>query len=234
VAEVRASPLSSEKLRETADAAVGDVQSGSTVMVGGFGDAGVPFALIDALVRRGVTDLSIVANNCGTGERGLAALFKHGMVRRVYASFPAQAGNGHFAESFRSGRTELVLIPQGTLAERIRAAGAGLGGILTPTGVDTLVAEGKQVVLVDGRSYLLELPLHADVALVRAHTADTSGNLRYRLSSRNFNPVMAMAARCTIAEVERLVEVGALDPDDVHTPGVFVDRLFVAPAGRRE
>ena len=217
-----------DKLRSSATAAIAEVRDGDTLMVGGFGDAGVPFALLDALVERGVKDLTVIANNCGTGERGLAALFRHRMVLRVFASFPAQPGNHHFAESYRSGQTELVLVPQGTLVERIRAAGAGLGGVLTPTGVGTLVAEGKDVIVVDDRPYLLEKPLHADVALVKAHVADASGNLRYRLSSRNFNPIMATAARLTIAEVESLVELGALDPDDVHTPGVYVDRMFVS------
>lgn len=215
------------KVCPTAIEAVGGVRDGDAVMIGGFGEVGVPFALIDALVERGLRDLTVIANNCGVGERGLAALFKHRMVRRVYASFPAQAGNRHFVESFESGQTELVLVPQGTLAERMRAAGAGLGGVLTPTGVGTLVAEGKQLIEIDGKRFLLEKPLPADVALIRAHVADTSGNLRYRLSSRNFNPVMAAAARHTVAEVASLVTLGELSPDDIHTPGVYVDRLFV-------
>lgn len=215
------------KLYVSAYEAVNCIRSGDTVMVGGFGDVGVPFALTDAVLQRGITDLTVVSNNCGTFERGLALWFKHGMVRRVYASFPAQQGNDHFATSYRSGGVELVLVPQGTLAERIRAGGAGLGGILTPTGVGTAVAEGKQLIELEGRAYLLELPLRADVALVKANIADACGNLRYRLSSRNFNPLMAMAARVTVAQVTRMVEVGDLGPDDVHTPGVFVDRLVV-------
>ncbi len=217
----------SRKLSRTAEEAVDAVQDGDTIMVGGFGDVGTPFALIDGLVARGVRDLSIISNNCGTGERGLAALFKYGQVRRIYASFPAQDGNHHFAAAYRSGRTELVLIPQGSLAERIRAGGAGLGGVLTSTGLGTLVADGKQHIEVEGREYLLETALRADVALIRAHIADEMGNLRYRLSTRNFNPIMAMAARVTVAEVGAIVPIGALDPDDIHTPSVFVDRLLV-------
>jgi 3-oxoadipate CoA-transferase alpha subunit len=220
-----------EKLWHTAIEAVDVVRDGDTVMIGGFGDVGTPFELIDALVACGAGDLSIVSNNCGTGERGLAALFKSGRVRRIYASFPAQPGNQHFAAAYASRKTELVLIPQGSLAERIRAGGAGLGGVLTQTGLGTLVAEGKQLVAVDGREYLLEPALHADVALIHAHIADTMGNLRYRLSTRNFNPIMAMAARVTIAEVAEIVPVGTLDPDDIHTPGVFVDRLCVRGKG---
>lgn len=217
----------SEKLCQTPEEAVDVVHDGDTVMVGGFGDVGTPFELIDALVARGVGNLTIVANNCGTGERGLASLFMHGRVRRIYASFPAQEGNHHFAAAFRSGQTELVLVPQGSLAERIRAGGAGLGGVLTPTGVGTLVAEGKQLISVDGREFLLEPGLRADVALIRAHVADTMGNLRYRRSTRNFNPIMATAARVTVAEVATIVPAGAIDPDDIHTPGVFVDRLWI-------
>lgn len=220
------------QLARSAAEAIGEVRDGDTVMVGGFGDAGVPFVLLDALVERGIRDLTVISNNCGTGERGLARLFAQRLVRKVYASFPAQAGNHHFVDAFRSGTTELVLVPQGTLVERIRAAGAGLGGILTPTGVGTLLAGGSEVMRVKGKEYLLELPLGADVALVKAHVADEAGNLRYRRSSRNFNPLMAMAARWTVAEVERVVPVGAIDPDDVHTPGVFVDRVL-SPEDRR-
>jgi 3-oxoadipate CoA-transferase alpha subunit len=219
--------VGSEKVCRTSEEAVSGVRDGDTVMVGGFGDVGTPFELIDALIARGVGNLSIIANNCGTGERGLAALFKNGKVRRIYASFPAQIGNHHFAAAYESGQTELVLIPQGSLAERIRAGGAGLGGVLTATGLGTLIADGKQLVAVDGHEYLIEPALRADVALIYAHVADTLGNLRYRLSTRNFNPIMAMAARVTVAEVADVVAAGALGPDDIHTPGVFVDRLWV-------
>jgi 3-oxoadipate CoA-transferase alpha subunit len=196
-------------------------------MIGGFGDVGTPFELIDAVIATGAVNLSIISNNCGTGERGIAALFKNKRVRRIYASFPAQAGNHHFAAAYSSGQTELVLIPQGSLAERIRAGGAGLGGVLTPTGLGTLIADGKQLITVDGREYVLEPALRADVALIHAHVSDAIGNLRYRLSGRNFNPLMAMAARVTVAEVNDVVPVGTLGPDDIHTPGVFVDRLWI-------
>jgi 3-oxoadipate CoA-transferase alpha subunit len=223
----------SEKLARTAIEAVSVVRDGDTVMVGGFGDVGTPFDLIDALVASDIGGLTIISNNCGTGERGLAALFKNGKVRRIYASFPAQEGNRHFAAAYASGQTELMLVPQGSLAERIRAGGAGLGGVLTSTGVGTLVAEGKQLIAVDDREYLLEPALRADVALIRAHVADTMGNLRYRLSTRNFNPIMAMAARVTVAEVAEIVPVGAIDPDDIHTPGIFVDRLWIRATGGR-
>ena len=213
------------KVVALADEAVADLRDGATVMVGGFGDVGVPFGLIEAVVRRGVRDLTIVSNNCGTGERGLALLFKHHLVRRIFASFPSQAGNDHFLAAYRAGEVEVNIVPQGTLAERIRAAGAGIGGFLTPTGVGTVVAEGKEVREVDGRQYLLEYPLRADVALIKAARGDAYGNLRYRLASRNFNAVMAPAADLTIAEVGEVVPVGGLDPDDVHTPGIFVDRV---------
>jgi 3-oxoadipate CoA-transferase alpha subunit len=217
----------SRKQYATALEAVNVVRDGDTVMVGGFGDVGTPFELIDALIDSGAKNLSIISNNCGTGERGLAGLFKHGRVRRIYASFPAQAGNHHFADAYRAGRTELVLIPQGSLVERIRAGGAGLGGVLTPTGLGTLVAAGKRQIAVEGRDYLLESALRADVALIYANVADEIGNLRYRLSTRNFNPIMAMAAQTTVVEVAEIVPTGTLDPDDIHTPGVFVDRLWI-------
>ena len=218
------------KMVASADAAVADLRDGATVMVGGFGDVGVPFGLIEAVVRRGACDLTIVSNNCGTGERGLALLFKNHLVRRVFASFPSQAGNHHFLAAYRAGEVEVNIVPQGTLAERIRAAGAGIGGFLTPTGVGTIVAEGKEVREVGGKQYLLEYPLHADVALVRAAKGDAYGNLRYRYSSRNFNAIMATAANLTVAEVGEVVRVGGLDPDDVHTPGVFVDRVVLVEA----
>ena len=219
-----------DKAIASADEAVADLEDGARLLIGGFGDLGVPFELLDALVRRGLRDLTITNNNCGTGERGVAALFKHHMVRRVYSSFPAQKGNHHFRAAYDAGEVEVHVIPQGTLAERIRAAGAGLGGFLTPTGVGTAVAEGKQLHEVEGRQYLLEYPLRADVALLKAHQADPYGNLRYRLASRNFNPLMAMAAKLTIAQVSLILPVGGIDPDDVHTPGIFVDRVVQVSA----
>lgn len=213
------------KIVASADEAVADIPDGAVILVGGFGDIGVPMQLLDALVRRAPKNLTIVANNAGTGDRGLALLFKHGLVRKLYASFPAQRGADHFRRAFEAGEVELELVPQGTLAERIRAAGAGLGGFYTPTGVGTVIAEGKEVREIDGRLYVFEKAIRADVALIKAHLADRFGNLRYRLASRNFNPIMAMAARLTIAQVERIVPLGSIDPDDVHTPGVFVDRV---------
>jgi 3-oxoadipate CoA-transferase alpha subunit len=219
------------KIVASVDEAVADISDGAVIMVGGFGDIGVPMQLIDALVRRAPKNLTIVANNAGTGDRGLALLFKHGLVRKLYASFPAQRGADHFRAAFEAGQVELELVPQGTLAERIRAAGAGLGGFYTPTGVGTVIAEGKETREIDGRTYVFEKAIRADVALVKAHLADRFGNLRYRLASRNFNPIMAMAARLTIAQVERIVPLGSIDPDDVHTPGVFVDRVVAVGGG---
>lgn len=214
-----------DKVVGSPDEAVADVRDGSVVLVGGFGNVGVPVRLIEALVRLGRRDLTVVSNNCGTGEAGLALLFKHHMVSRACASFPAQAGNHHFAAAYQSGECELELVPQGTLAERLRAAAAGLGGFFTPTGAGTELMAGKETREIDGRLHVLERPLRGDVALVRAHRGDRFGNLRHRRSSRNFNPVMAMAAMLTIAEVEEVVPPGSIDPDDVHTPGVFVDRV---------
>jgi 3-oxoadipate CoA-transferase, alpha subunit len=218
-----------DKIVGSTDEAVAGVKDGDVVLVGGFGNSGVPTALIEALVRLGRRRLTIVSNNCGTGETGLALLFKHHMVARACASFPAQAGNHHFVAAYEAGECELELIPQGTLAERLRAAAAGLGGFFTPTGVDTDLAAGKETQEIDGRTYLLERPLRGDVALVTAHRGDRFGNLRHRYSSRNFNPVMAMAAALTIAQVDEVVPPGAIEPDDVHTPGIFVDRVVQVP-----
>jgi 3-oxoadipate CoA-transferase alpha subunit len=211
------------------DAAVAAVRDGDVLLVGGFGEVGVPVDLIDALVRLGRSGLTVVSNNCGTGERGVAALFKHGMVRRIVATFPVQKGNHHFTSRYERGEVELELVPQGTLAERLRAGGSGIGGFYTQTGAATILGQGREVREIGGRPYLFELPIRGNVALVRAHVADPLGNLRFRRSARNFNPVMAMAADLTIAQVERIVGVGEIDPDDVHLPGVFVDR--VVPVG---
>jgi 3-oxoadipate CoA-transferase alpha subunit len=218
-----------DKVVASVDEAVAGVRDGDVVLVGGFGNVGVPVHLIEALVRLGRRDLTIVSNNCGTGETGLALLFKHHLVSRACASFPAQAGNHHFAAAYQSGECQLELVPQGTLAERLRAAAAGLGGFYTPTGAGTDLMAGKETREIDGRLHVLERPLRGDVALVAAHRGDRFGNLRHRLSSRNFNPVMAMAARFTIAEVGEVVPPGTIEPDDVHTPGIFVDR--VVPVG---
>ena len=208
--------------------AVRGITDSSTVLIGGFGRAGLPFALIDALRRTGVRDLTVVNNNAGNGSTGLAALLADGAVRKIICSFPRQSDSFVFDEMYRAGRIELEVVPQGNLAERIRAGGAGIGGFYTPTGVGTLLAEGKEVRIIDGRSYVLEYPIKADVALIRAHRADPMGNLVYRKTGRNFGPIMATAAALTIAEVSEVVPAGALDPEVVVTPGIFVDRVVVA------
>lgn len=214
------------------DAAVRGIADGATVLIGGFGRAGMPYALIDALLRNGACDLTVVNNNAGNGTTGLAALLFAGRVRKVICSFPRQSDSFVFDELYRSGQVELELVPQGTLAERIRAGGAGIGGFYTPTGVGTPLAEGKDVRTIGGRDYLLEFPIRGDVALIRASVADEMGNLVYRKTGRNFGPIMATAATLTIAEVSRVLPVGGLDPEHVVTPGIFVDRVVLAePAG---
>jgi 3-oxoadipate CoA-transferase alpha subunit len=210
------------------DAAVRGIDDGATVLIGGFGRAGMPFALIDALLRQGARELTVVNNNAGNGDTGLAALLAAGQVRKVICSFPRQSDSYVFDELYRAGKVELELVPQGTLAERIRAAGAGIGGFYTATGVGTPLAEGKEVRTIDGREYLLEYPISGDVALVRAHVADEMGNLVYRKTGRNFGPIMASAAALTVAEVNCVVPTGSLDPEVVVTPGIFVDRVVVA------
>lgn len=203
-------------------AAVADIEDGSTVMIGGFGRAGQPVELIDALIAQGARDLVVVNNNAGNGTTGLAALLAAGRVRKVVCSFPRQHDSHVFDELYRSGRIELELVPQGNLAERIRAAGAGIGAFFCPTGVGTQLAEGKETRVIDGRTYLLEMPIHADVALISALKGDRWGNLVYRKTARNFGPVMATAARRTIAQVDEVVPLGELDPETVVTPGIFV------------
>lgn len=210
--------------------AVSVVTSGSTVLVGGFGDIGVPLRLIEALAARDVRNLTIVSNNAGTGEKGISLLFKHRRVSRIIASFPSQAGADHFFQAYDAGLVEVELVPQGTLAERLRAGGAGLAGFFTPTGYGTELTAGKETRVIDGRGYVFERALVAEFALIKAKVADRFGNLRYRLASRNFNPLMAMAARQTIVEVDGIVPLGAVDPDDVHTPGVYVDRVVECAA----
>jgi 3-oxoadipate CoA-transferase alpha subunit len=207
------------------DAAVRDVPDGATVLIGGFGRAGMPFALIDGLLRQGARDLTVVNDNAGNGDTGLAALLAAGQVRKVICSFPRQSDSYVFDELYRAGKVELELVPQGTLAERIRAGGAGIGGFYTRTGVGTKVAEGKETRVIGGREYLLELPLRADFALVKAWKADAWGNLLFRRTARNFNPVMCGAAKVTIAEVEEIVPVGSLSPDAIHVPSIYVQRL---------
>jgi 3-oxoadipate CoA-transferase alpha subunit len=218
------------QLCASVDDAVAGIADGSTVLVGGFGITGMPFALIDALIRQGAKDLTVVSNNAGNGDTGLAALLAAGQVRKVVCSFPRQTDSWVFDELYRSGRIELEVAPQGSLAERMRAAGAGIGGFYTPTGVGTLLAEGKETRVIDGREHVLELPIAADVALIAAHAADPLGNLVYRKTARNFAPVMATAATTTIVQVAHVVEVGDLDPEAVVTPGIYVDRVVAVAA----
>jgi len=215
-------------ITDAADA-VTAVRDGATVLVGGFGMAGMPVQLIDALIEHGAGDLTIVSNNAGNGDTGLAALLAAGRVRKVICSFPRQSDSWVFDGLFRAGKVELEVVPQGNLAERMRAAGAGIGAFFSPTGVGTPLAEGKETRTIDGRDYVLEYPIRGDVALIRAHVADRVGNLVYRKTARNFGPVMATAATVTIAEVSRVVEVGALDPENVVTPAIYVDRIVEVP-----
>jgi 3-oxoacid CoA-transferase subunit A len=212
------------KLVESADAAVADVQDGATLLVGGFGLCGNPENLIAALHRRGVKNLTLVSNNCGTTDLGLGPLLKARQITKIIASYVGE--NKEFERQYLSGELQVELVPQGTLAERLRAAGAGIGGFYTATGVGTQVAEGKETRTLDGREYLLERPLHGDVALVHAWKADTHGNLVFRRTARNFNPLVAAAARLTIAEAELVVAAGELDPDQVHLPGIYVQRVI--------
>ncbi|MFM8246616.1 MAG: 3-oxoacid CoA-transferase subunit A [Burkholderiaceae bacterium] len=205
--------------------AVAGIHDGATVMIGGFGHAGMPKALIDALIEQGATDLTIVNNNAGNGDTGLAALLAAGRVKKIICSFPRQSDSHVFDALYRAGKIQLELTPQGNLAERIRAAGAGIGGFFTPTGYGTQLAEGKETRLIDGRQYVLESPIHADFALIKALKGDRWGNLVYRKAARNFGPIMASAARCTIAQVDEIVPLGALDPEVIVTPGIFVQRV---------
>ncbi|MET9495659.1 3-oxoacid CoA-transferase subunit A [Streptomyces sp. NPDC006552] len=214
-----------------ADEAVAGVEDGATVLIGGFGMAGMPVELIDALIRRGAGDLTVVSNNAGNGDTGLAALLAKGRVRKVICSFPRQADSWVFDGLYRAGRIELEVVPQGTLAERMRAAGAGIGAFYCPTGAGTLLAEGKETRVIDGRTHVLEYPIKGDVALIGAHRADRMGNLVYRKTARNFGPVMATAATTVIAQVREIVATGAIDPETVVTPSIFVDRV-VQEAGR--
>jgi 3-oxoadipate CoA-transferase, alpha subunit len=211
--------------------AVAGTPDGATVLVGGFGLAGMPFELVDALIEQGARDLTIVSNNAGNGDVGLAALLREGRVRKVICSFPRQTDSYVFDELYRAGKVELELVPQGNLAERMRAAGAGIGAFYCPTAVGTPLAEGKETRVIDGRTYLLEYPIRGDVALISAWRADEVGNLVYRKTARNFGPVMATAARTVIAQVAEVVPVGSLDPEAVVTPGIYVDRV-VRVAGR--
>jgi len=229
-----------DKLAPGIEAALQDIRDGSTVMIGGFGGAGQPAELIDGLIAQGARDLTIVNNNAGNGEVGLAALLKTGRVRKIICSFPRQVDSQVFDGLYRAGKLELELVPQGNLAERIRAAGAGIGGFFTPTGYGTDLAKGKETREIDGRMYVLESPIHADVALIKAEAGDRWGNLVYRKTARNFGPIMAMAAKMTVASVHEVVDLGDLDPEHIVTPGIFVKRIVkvartaTAPAGFKQ
>lgn len=213
------------KVYPSPEEALADVHDGATVMVGGFGEAGMPVELIDALISQGAKNLVVVSNNAGNAEAGLAALLKAGRVRKIVCSFPRQADSWIFDDLYRKGQIELELVPQGNLAERIRAAGAGIGAFFTPTGYGTLLAEGKENRKINGRDYVLEYPIHADFALIKAHIADTMGNLLYHETARNFGPIMAAAAKCTVAQVSSIVEPGGIDPENVVTQCIYVKRL---------
>lgn len=205
--------------------AVADVASGATLMIGGFGSSGIPLQLIEALRRHGAGELTIISNNAGSAEQGIASLLRDRLVSKIVCTYPRSSGSVWFERLYEEGEIELELLPQGTFAERMRAAGAGIGGFYTPTAYGTRLAEDKETRMIDGRGYVLEFPLRADFALVRAHRGDKWGNLSYNSAGRNFNPVMSMAAATTIAEVEYMAELGELDPESVATPGIFVDRV---------
>jgi 3-oxoadipate CoA-transferase alpha subunit len=217
------------KIIPTVEQALANIHDGATIMIGGFGGAGQPAELIDALIEQGARDLVIVNNNAGNGETGLAALLKTKRVRKIICSFPRQADSQIFDGLYRAGELELELVPQGNLAERIRAAGAGIGAFFTPTGYGTELAKGKETREINGKMYVLEHPIHADVALIKAERGDRWGNLTYRKTARNFGPIMASAAKLTIASVHEIVELGSLDPESVITPGLFVHRVVQVP-----
>lgn len=222
------------KTCESLRAAVADIADGSVVMIGGFGNSGIPLQLIEALRLHGARDLTIISNNAGVAEIGIASLLKAGQVRKIVCSFPRSSGSIWFERLYEAGDIELELVPQGTLGERIRAAGAGLGGVYTPTGYGTRLAEGKETKVIDGKGFVLETALPADVALIKAHRADVWGNLIYNTAGRNFNPIMATAATTTIVEVSDVVAAGALDPECIVTPGIFVDRIVTQEVSRHD
>jgi 3-oxoadipate CoA-transferase alpha subunit len=214
-----------DKTARDLEQAVAGIFDGATVMIGGFGTAGMPFELIDALIVQGATNLTVINNNAGNGDTGVAALLQARRVRKIICSFPRQTDSHHFDALFRSGDIELELVPQGNLAARIHAAGSGLGAIFTPTGFGTLLAEGKETREIDGKQHVLEYPIEADFALIKALRGDRWGNLIYRKAARNFGPIMAMAAKCAIAQVEEIVPLGQLDPETIVTPGIFIQRV---------
>ncbi|MGP9781966.1 3-oxoadipate CoA-transferase [Arthrobacter sp. MYb211] len=213
------------RIATSAADAVAEIKDGSTVLIGGFGNAGQPMELIDALMECGAKELTVVNNNAGQADAGLALLIKERRVKKIICSFPRQSDSWHFDEAYRAGEIELELVPQGNLAERIRAAGAGIGGFFTPTGYGTLLAEGKETRVIDGKGYVLETPINADFALIKALKADTLGNLVYRKTARNFGPIMATAAKQAIVQVDEVVQAGSLDPENVITPGIYVDTV---------
>jgi 3-oxoadipate CoA-transferase, alpha subunit len=218
-----------DKLAASIPDAIGTVRDGSTVLIGGFGTAGVPEELIEGLLAQGARGLTVVSNNAGNGYVGLAALLKEGRVRKMICSFPRSADSWVFDELYRAGRVELELVPQGNLAERIRAAGAGIGAFFTPTGYGTPLAEGKETRVIEGRPQVLETPIHGDLALIKAERGDRWGNLSYRKAARNFGPVMATAAKRTVASVYDVVALGEMDPETIITPGIFVSHLVRIP-----
>lgn len=220
-----------DKTSASISEAIKQITDGSTVMIGGFGTAGQPAELIDALIEHGARELTVVNNNAGNGDLGLAALLKAGQVKKIICSFPRQSDSYEFDKLYYAKKIELELVPQGNLAARIQAAGAGLGAIYTPTGYGTLLAEGKESKLINGKGYVLEYPIQADFALIKAFKGDRWGNLTYRMSARNFGPIMATAAKCTIAQVNEVVPLGDIDPEHVITPGIFVKHV-VAVKGK--
>ena len=222
------------KICASAAEALADVKDGATVLVGGFGTAGMPFHLVDALIAQGAKDLTIVSNNAGNGDTGLAALLKTRRVRKIICSFPRQTDSWVFDGLYRAGEIELEVVPQGNLAERMRAAGAGIGAFFCPTGYGTLLAGDRETREINGRDYVLEFPIHADVALIKALKADRWGNLVYRKTARNFGPVMAAAAAMTVVEVDEVVELGSLDPESVVTPGIYVQRVVPLKAAQEK
>jgi len=214
-----------DKIANSVAEAIGPVADGATVLIGGFGTAGIPNELIDGLIAQGAKDLTLVNNNAGNGDTGLAALLKTGRVRKIICSFPRQTDSHVFDALYRSGQIELELVPQGNLAERLRAAGAGVGAFFTPTGYGTELAHGKETREINGRHYVLEYPIHGDLALIKAECGDRWGNLTYRKAARNFGPVMATAARRTVASVHEVLPLGALDPESIVTPGIHVSAV---------
>ncbi len=218
-----------DKIVPNVEAALAGIKDGATIMIGGFGGAGQPAELIDALIAQGAKDLVIVNNNAGNGDYGLAALLKTGRVRKIICSFPRQTDSHVFDGLYRAGKLELELVPQGNLAERIRAAGAGIGAFFTATGFGTPLADGKETRLINGRMYVLEHPIHADVALIKAERGDRWGNLTYRKTARNFGPIMAAAAKLSIASVHEIAALGEIDPEIVVTPGLYVQRVVCLP-----